>query len=170
MEHVHFSINNPPTREKFRLMDTVWFVLQKPIASLWRGTGAASWSRLCTKLFGFNESEIRSDQGYKGCGLMCDPTTYNSAGERKDHLDGSHGTRYGPLDATKRFIPEPILSRRLACIALSCMRYIHRQDHNNHPIQDSILAAWATKSKRSPWLWSQRIRGTSIRRRQPTTL
>jgi hypothetical protein len=68
MEHVNSSINNLPTREKFRLMSTVWFVLQNPIASLWKGVEAASWERLCTKLFGLNEAEIQLDQASTGGG------------------------------------------------------------------------------------------------------
>jgi hypothetical protein len=79
MEHLNSSINNPPTREKFRLMSTVWFVLQKPIASLWRGIEAASWERLCAKLFGFNETEIRSRSGAQNYRLMRDPTAYEGA-------------------------------------------------------------------------------------------
>jgi len=154
MDHLNSSINNLPTREKFCLMSTVWFVLQTPISSLWRGFEAASWERLCAKLFGFNETEIDMDDN----GLLCDPTLYD--GTRKRGF-GLVRTRYGPLDETKRCIPEPILSHRLACIALSCMQYLHRQDSNNH-----LLAAWATKSKRLPWLWRQRIRVTSTRRRQ----
>jgi hypothetical protein len=44
----------------------------------------------------------------------------------------------------------------------------NHQDHNNPPMQDNLLSAWATKSKRLPWLWRHRIRVTSIGRRQPT--
>ena len=164
MEHLTSSINKPPTREKFQLMHTVWFVLQKPIASLWRGMEAASWQRLCAKLFGFNESEMEFDQGYNGYGLMHDTTTYDSTGRRGNDLDG---TRYGLLNETRRNIPEPILSFRLARIALSCMEYLDRQNPNNPPMQDNLLAAWATKSKQSPWLWRHQIQGSSIRRRHP---
>jgi hypothetical protein len=163
MEHLNSSINNPQTRVKFCLMSTIWFVLQEPIASLWKGTEAASWERLCAKLFGFNAAEIRLDRdlSYR---LMRAPTTYDIGGERDGSLDG---TMYGLLDETKRHIPKPILSHRIAHIALLCMRYLH-QHHNNPPIQDNLLAAWATKSKRLPWLWRQRMRVTSIGRRQTT--
>jgi len=34
-------------------------------------------------------------------------------------------------------------------------------------MQDNLPAAWATKSKGLPWLWRQRMRGTSIGRRPP---
>jgi len=167
MEHLNSSIKNLPTREKFRLLSTVWFVLQKPIARRWRGVEAASWERFCAKLFGFNESEIQfdHDQDHDRRRLMRDPTTYDGAGRRGDNLDG---TRYGLPNETKRNIPEPILSCRLVRIALSCMEYLDRQNPNNPPMQDNLLAAWATKSKRSPWLWRHQIRGTSIRRRHPT--
>jgi len=105
MDHLNSSINNLPTREKFRLMSTVWFVLQTPIASLWKGMEAASWERLCATLFGYNESEIQFDQGDDGDGLMCYPTTYDSAGRRDNDFNG---TMYGLLNKTKRNIPEPI--------------------------------------------------------------
>jgi len=78
------------------------------------------------------------------------------------------GKMHGVLDETKRLIPEPILSHRVACIALACMRYLHRQDPNNPPLQDNLLSAWAMKSKRLPWLWRQRTRVTSIGLRPPT--
>jgi len=143
-------------------MRTVWFILQEPITSLWRGTEAASWERLCAKLFGFNKAEIDEDSRF--IRLIGDPTTYDIDGKR----DSGHCTMYGLLDETKRLIPEPILSYRVARIALSCMRYLHHQYHANPPIQDNLLAAWATKSKRLPWLWRQRIRVTSMGRRQPT--
>ena len=163
MEHLNSSINNPPTREKFRIMSTVWFVLQKPIASRWRGIGPATWTtweRLCAKLFGFNQTEIYVDHRAKK--LMRDPTTYNLSRDSKRGND-LDGTMYGLLKETKRLIPEPILSHRVACIALSCMEYLHREDPaNSPPMQDNLLAAWAMKSKRLPWLWRQRTRVTSI--------
>jgi hypothetical protein len=160
MEHLNYSIHNPPTREKFRLMSTVWFILQKPIASLWRGIEVARWDILCAKLFGFNATETDVDvEHYE---LMVHPTKYDGAGKIR------RGTIYGLLDETKRLTPEPILSYRVTRIALSCMRYLYRKDHNNHLMHDNLIAAWATKSKQLPWLWRQRIRVTSIGRRQPT--
>jgi hypothetical protein len=135
-------------------MSTVWFVLQNPIASLWRGIEGASWERLCAKLFGFNEAEIQLDQGSTGYSLLRDPTTY----DREELYNKFDRTMYGHLDETKRFVPESILSHRVAYIALSCMQYLHRQDRNNSSMQDNLLAAWATKSKQLPWLWRQRIR------------
>jgi len=162
MEHVNSSINNPPTREKFCLMSTVWFVLQKPITSLWRGIKAASWEKLCAELFGFNKAEIRVGQD---CSILLrDPTTYDRGGRGSFYLDEKRYGPYGLLDETKTFIPEPILSHRLARITISCMRYLHRQDLKN---PSNPLAAWVTKSKKLPWLWRQRIRVTSIGYRQP---
>jgi hypothetical protein len=64
-----------------------------------------------------------------------------------------------------RNIPEPILSYRLARVAISCMQYLHRQDPNTPPTQCQLLA-WALKSKRSPWLWTQRMRVISVARRR----
>jgi len=164
MERLNHSMDNPPTREKFRLMSTVWFVLQNPISSLWRGF--ARWERLCAKLFGLDsdEAERRYFQGCEYNILMYDPTSYE---RQRSHRPNKRGaTIFGLLDETKRLIPEPILAHRLACVTVSCMRYL-RQYHNNPPIQGDLLAAWAKKSKRLPWLWRQRIRVTSIGRRQP---
>jgi hypothetical protein len=62
-------------------------------------------------------------------------------------------------------IPEPILSYRLARVAISCIRYLHRQDPSTPPTQDQLLA-WAMKSKRSLWLWRQRMRVISMARRR----
>ena len=71
------------------------------------------------------------------------------------------------LAGTKRPVPEPIVSHRLAHVAISCMRYLHHRDPNTSLTQDHFRV-WAMKSKRSPWLWRQRMRLTSIRRRPPT--
>jgi len=157
MDHVNSSINNPSTREKYRLIITVWFVLQEPIACLWRGVEAAHWEKLCAQLFGFNEAEI--DEDISTLSVLCNPTRYN----------GCRGKDYSwDLNYTKRFIPEPILSDRLARIAISCMRYLHYQNPKNPPIRGNLLAAWVTKSKQLPWLWRQRIRVTSMGGQQPT--
>ena len=146
-------------------MSTVWFVLQDHIASLWRDIEAASWEKLCAKLFGFDYIYIKGDRSYYR--LVLNPITYEGARKRNDWLPLDL-TIYGHLNETERLIPEPILSHRLSCIALSCMEYLHRQDPHDSPTQDNLLVAWARKSKRSPWLWRQRIRVTSIGRR-PTT-
>ena len=112
----------------------------------------------------FDETEIQVDlsSNYR---LLRHPTTYEGAsGKLFSDLDG---VMYGHLDETKRLVPEPILSYRLACIALSCMRYLNHQNPNNSPIHGNLLSAWATKSKRLPWLWRHWIRVTLIGYRQP---
>ena len=166
MEHVNSSINKPQPREKFRLMSTVWFILQKPITSIWRYTEVASWRELCVKIFGFNETEIHAARSHvTQPQLLCDPPIYDVYSKRSDALGG---TMYRLLDETKRLIPEPILSHRVASIAHSCMRFLHCPDPNNPPLQDNLLSAWAMQSKQLPWLWRQRTRVTSIALRQPT--
>jgi hypothetical protein len=96
MEHVNSSI--PPTREKFRLMSTVMFVLQDPIASLWRGVEAASWKKLCAKLFGFKEADIllnpRTRESHE---LLDDPTTMKNIQYAKQISSQDGWTRYGLL-------------------------------------------------------------------------
>jgi len=149
------SIKSPPSREKFCLMSTVWFVLQKPFMSLQKGIHLASWDRLCATLFGFNQAEIEWDKS-KDWGLMHDPTNYRVI---QDH--SCYGDLHGDLALTKRFIPEPILSHRLAHVAISCMQYLHHQDLNTFPTWDYLLA-WEIKSKQSPWLWRQQMRVTSM--------
>ena len=143
-------------------MSTVWFVLQKPIASLWRSIETANWERLCATLFGFNQAEIYVDRHDR---LMRDPTAYDSAGERSRVMGG---TTYRLPNETMMLVPEPILSHRLAHIALSCMRYLHRQHPNNPLMQGNLLSARAKKSKQSPWLWRHRLRVTPLGRRQTT--
>jgi len=145
------SIDNPPSREKFHHMSTVWFVLQKPFRSLQSDIILASWDRLCATLFGFNHAEIEWD--YRHGHLMRDPKEY------KD-VRSTAKVKYGHLAGTKSLVPEPILSHRLSRVAISCMKYLHRQDFDTPRIQDNLLA-WATKSKRSPWLWRHRMRVTS---------
>jgi len=147
------SINNPPIREKFYLMRTVWFVLQKPFTSLRMGIKLASWTMFCASLFRFDCEATRIEFGDEGWPLMCNPTEYKM-----------NPRLYGKAT---RSIPEPILSQRLAHVAISCMQYLHCQDSNTCPTQNHLLT-WAMKSKRSPWLWRQRMRVTSIGRRQPT--
>ena len=87
--------------------------------------------------------------------IMRNPTKYD---------DPSVSRRRWEPDRTCN-TPEPILSYRLAHVAISCMRYLHRQDPSAPPTQ-SQLFAWAMKSKRSPWLWRQRMRFISMARRR----
>jgi hypothetical protein len=81
--------------------------------------------------------------------LMRDPTKYDDSSIEAESWDRT------------RNIPEPILSYRLARIAISCIRYLHCQDPNTPPTQGHLLA-WAMKSKQSPWLWRQRMQVISM--------
>ena len=136
-------------------MSTVWFVVQKPFTSLWRGIELARWDKLCAALFGLDDAELKWDNHHQGDQLMRNPTEY------KD-VSGPARAIYGDLAETKKLIPEPILSHRLAHVAISCMQYLHCWDFNTPPTQGHLLA-WVVKSKRSPWLWRQRMRATSMR-------
>jgi hypothetical protein len=160
-KHLMSSINNPPIRVKFNLMSTVWFVLQKPFTSLRRGIELASWKKLCATLFGFSYLELGMDPVSQQADLMRDPTKY-----KLYRVDGD--LMFGDLAETKRLTPEPILSLRLAHVAISCMQYLYRQDPNTSLMQHHLLT-WAMKSKRSPWLWRRRMRVTSMRCRKPTS-
>jgi len=82
---------------------------------------------------------------------MRDPTKYDDSSFRQ-------------WDRTQN-IPKPILSYRLARVAISCMQYLHRQDPNTPPTQDQLVR-WAMKSGRSPWLWRKRMRVISMAGRQ----
>jgi len=142
------SIDSPPTREKFRLMETVASILQgqEPFTSR-RGIKPASWKKFCATLFGFNFAEFE-----KGGDMFFDYLIRPSYRDFAENI---------------RFIPEPILSHRLANVAISCMQYLHRLDSNTPPTQHHFLANWATKSKQLPCLWRRRVRVTSMGRRQP---
>ena len=156
------SIDSPPSREKFRLMSTVTFILQEPFTSLRRGIKHANWKYFCATLFGFNSAELKWDNDY--ClDLLIDPTSY-----KHNWANYAPSPMYGHFAETKRFVPEPVLSHRLAIVAISCMRYLHRLDFNTLPSQNHFLASWATRSKQLPWLWRRRMRVTSMRRRRPT--
>ena len=166
MEHVMSSINNLPSREKFHLMSTVWFVLQEPFASLQKGLKLASWKKLCATLFRFDDEELKWD--YMSIRpLMRDPTTYKEQCDKYVAM-GWTCTMYGDLAKTKRLTPEPILAYWLAHVAISCMEYLCGQNPNTPPTQDHLLAGWAMKSKQSPWLWRQRMRLSSMGCQQPT--
>ena len=152
LEHVMSTINHPPTREKFRLMDTVVSILRGPFTSLRRGIKDANWNFFCATLFGFNSEELKQyDEDY---GFIINPTS------DKDNW-AAHSAE------TKRFVPEPILSHRLANIAISCMKYLHRLDFNTLPTHYHFPASWATKSKQLPWLCRRRMRVVLMRRRRP---
>ena len=155
LDYVMSSITNPPTREKFHLMSTVWFVLQEPFTSLKWDIKCASWDRLCAALFGFNYAEIEWD--YRHGHLMRDPKEYGD-------VRTTGKVKYGHIAETTRLIPESIRSHRLSRVAISCIQYLHHMDSNARRTRDKFLA-WAKKSKQSPWLWKQRMRVTSRGRR-----
>ena len=126
-------------------MNTVQSILPELFTSLQRGIKHASWKNFCATLFGFNSAELMwVNRYYKH---FFDPTSYKY---------------YWPLT-----VPEPILSHRLANVAISCMQYLHRLDFNTLPTQNHFLASWATRSKQLPWLWRRRMRVTLMRRRRP---
>jgi len=78
-----------------------------------------------------------------------------------DYIRAAHlGPIYGHIAETKRLVSEPILSHRLARVAISCIQYLFRCRANT---QDYRLH-WAMKSKQSPWLWGRWMRVTSTRR------
>jgi hypothetical protein len=162
-KHLMSSISNPPSRVKFAFMSTVCFVLQKPFASLWRSSEFASWKKLCAILFGFSAQEFKF---YEISRLICHPTEYKDAHQYKAYEDEADSDWLkllcGDLATTKRLMPEPILSLWLAHVAILCMRYLRHQDPKA-PLMQHHLLTWAMKSKRSPWLWRQRMRVTSMR-------
>jgi len=149
LEHVMSSIDRPPSREKFRLIRTLKFILDEPFTSFCEGI---TWKFFCATLFKLNSEEFKMFQGGRYYSNLFDPFKY----DWDDRLS---------IDA-KSFVPEPILSHQLANVAISCMQYLHRWDSNTPPTRDHFLASWATKSKQSPWLWRRRMRLTSMARRQ----
>ena len=162
LKHVMSSIDSPPTREKFRLMSTVAFILQEPFTSLRRGIKHANWKKICATLFGFSSAELKWDNDYCFRHLI-DPTSYK---HNRACFAYAPSPMYGHLAETQRFIPELILSHRLANVAISCMQYLQRLDFNTLPTQNHFLASWATRSKQLPWLWRRRMR-VILRRRRP---
>ena len=147
------SINSPTTREKFNLMWTIKFILEQPFTSFCEGIGLANWKKFCTTLLMFDSDEIKFGNDW-----------YHDL--FYDDLDFWH---HGDSDETERLVPEPIRSHRLANVAISCLRNLHRWDSNTSPTRGHFLASWlswATKSKQSPWLWRRRMRVTSVGRRR----
>ena len=131
---------------------------QELFASFRRGIEHASWKTFCATLFGFNSAELKWDRFDRLC------YHYPHKTRTLEHVL-TPIARYG--DFAKRFVPEPVLSYRLANVAISCMKYLHRLDFNTLPMRNQFLASWATKSKQLPWLWRRRVRVTSMRRQRP---
>ena len=141
------SIDSPPTVEKFRLVDTVSSILEKPPTSFCVGIELASLNYFLATVFKFKSAELRSGKDYyEHMWLYFDSSSWGS-----------------PFTETKKVVPEPILSHRLANVAILCMQYLHRWDSNTPPTRDHFLAR---KLKQSPWLWRRRMRVTPIGRRQ----
>ena len=152
LEHAMTSIDSPPTREKFYLVRTVASILQELSTSLRRDIKHPSWKKFYATLFVFNSAELKwEDEIYKY--LFVFPTP--------------HKLGFDTQVALTESLPEPILSHRLANVAISCMKYLHRLHFNTLPTQNLFLASWATRSKQLPWLWRRRIRVTLMRRRRP---
>ena len=162
------SIDSPPIRVKFDLMRTVVSIHRELFTSFRRGIKHASWKTFCDTLFGFNSpklkwSKVWSKAVHKGGD---DDLVYPY---RPGVAFLTRISRNGHFTETKSIVPEPVLSYRLANVAISCMQYLHRLDFNTLPTHYHFLASWATKSKQLPWLWRRRIRVTSMRlgRRRP---
>ena len=151
------SIDSPPIREKFHLMSTVLSIHQELFTSFRRGIEHPSWIKFCTTLFGFNSAELKLDNRDRNClTYSCGLSPF-----------GISIARNGHFAKIKRFPPEPVLSYRLANVAILCMQYLHRLDFNNPLMHYHFLASWARRSKKLPWLWRRRMRVTSMRRRRP---
>lgn len=145
------TIDSRANAKKFHLLSTVWFVLREPFAS--QPTGF-SQEKLYVIIFGFDRQDVIWDSRHFN--LMRDPAKYKEA-------TTPFGPILGHVAGTKRLVPEPILSRRLACVAISCIRHLRRWNPNVPQPQDH-LHAWAMKSRRSPWIWRRRLLVTSTRR------
>jgi len=70
------------------------------------------------------------------------------------------GAIYGHISETTRFVPGPILARRLALVAISCLQYIFRGRAKLRTI--FFPGQWNQSSCLG--FWRQRIRVTSMRR------
>ena len=153
------SIDSPPIREKFHLMRTVVSTHQELFTSFRRGIEHASWVKFCATFFGFKSVELEW-RGYADDGPLF--YQYNPTCVYPTPI-----ARYGQFAETESFVPEPVLSYRLANVAISCMKYLHRLDFNTLLTHYHFLASWARRSKQLPWLWRRRMRITSMRRQRP---
>jgi hypothetical protein len=140
------TINSHPSAEKFYLLITVWFVLQEYF-QLGQCYYYDKFEQLCVALFGFDSTDIAWDRMHYR--LM-----------RPLFIDNPI---CGHIAETKSVVPEPILSHRLARVAISCIQSCQHLFHRGANAQDQLLP-WAIKSKHSPWLLRQRMRVTSRRR------
>lgn len=145
------TIDSRANAKKFHLLSTVWFVLQEPFASQ---PTRFSHDTLYVIIFRFDHQDVIWDSWHFN--LMRDPAEYKAA-------TTPLGLIFGHVAETKRLVPKPILSRRLACVAISSIRYLRRWNPNVPQPQDH-LHAWAMKSRWSPWIWRRRLLVTSTRR------
>ena len=134
------SIDSPPAREKFSLLNTVVTIFQEPFISLRRRIKYASLKKLCATLIGFNSAELRSCEFF-----------YNDMTDYSKYIFGA---------GTESLAPEPVLSHRLANLAILCMQYLLRLDFDTLQTWNKFPASWATRSKQLPWLWRRRMRVT----------
>ena len=141
------SIDSPPAREKFSLLNTVVTIFQEPFISLRRRIKYASLKKLCATLIGFNSAELRSCEFF-----------YNDMTDYSKYIFGA---------GTESLAPEPVLSHRLANLAILCMQYLLRLDFDTLQTWNKFPASWATRSKQLPWLWRRRMRVTLMRPRRP---
>ena len=141
------SIDSPPVREKYSLLDTVVTILRQSFTSLRRRIKRASLKKLCATLIGFNSADLEL------CNLYEDMIKLYS--------------EYPFGVGTESLVPEPILSHRLANVAILCMQYLHRLNFDTLQTRNKFLESWATRSKQLPWLWRRRMRVTLMRPRRP---
>ena len=137
------SIDSPPAREKFSLLDTVVNILLKPLLLRWYFTHA-SLKKLCATLIGFTSAELELCHGFYEEIIV--ESNYTNCAEAES------------------LVPEPILSHRLANVAILCMKYLHRLNFDTLQTRNKF---WATRSKQLPWLWRRRMRVTLMRPRRP---
>ena len=154
------SIDAPPIREKFHLMNTIALSHLELSTSFRRGIKHPSWKKFCATLFGLNSAQFKWTY-LEGDGVHLVYKFRPYSGYIIPFA------RYRHFTETESFVPEPILSHRLANVAILCMQYLDRLDFNTLPSHYHFLASWETKSKQLPWLFRRRMRVISMRRRRP---
>ena len=140
---------------------------QELFTSFRRGIYHSSWKKFCATLFGFNSELIWRRCTFKLAGDSDDYLTYPLPSDSDLDWFITPIARNEDFKKTKRFLPEPILSYRLANVAILCMQYLHRLDLNTLLTNYHFLTNWAARSKKLPWLWRRRMRVTSMKRRRP---
>ena len=159
------SIDTPPIREKFHLMSTVALSHQEMFTSFQRGIKHPSWKKFCATLFGLNSAQLKWIYDKEDGDFLVYVVRPN-----RSFITPSPTAWNRHFTETESFVPEPILSHRLANVAILCMQYLDRLDFNTLPSHYHFLASWETKSKQLPWLFRRRMRVISMRvmrRRRP---